>query len=73
MTRLEKLETLIEIEEGIKYFDNRIDDLEWSNEFGSGSHFVNIYNKNTNQIDTYTRCIKRLNERFSKLANTLNK
>ena len=71
MTRLEKLETLIKIEEGIEHFENQIAETKWSNEFGIGLEFKSINDKNTNRIHTYMMCIDRLNERFNKLAITL--
>ena len=71
MTRLEKLETLIELEEAIQVFENRIHEKEWSNEFGIGLELKSINDQNTNDIDTYKRGIIRLNERFNKLVNTL--
>ncbi len=66
MKRIEKLETLIKIEEGIQSFKNRIDESIWSNESGIGLEIKSINDKNTNDIDTYKRCIDRLNERFTK-------
>ncbi len=71
MERIEKLETLIKIQEAIQTFENRIDESQWSNKFGIGLEFKSINDKNTNNIDTYKRCIDRLNERFNKLVNTL--
>jgi hypothetical protein len=66
MDRIEKLELLIEIEEAIKHFENRIDELAWSNDFGAGLEYLNIRNKNTHNIEIYKMCIDRLNDRFSK-------
>ena len=71
MKRIEKLETLIKIEEGIEHFENQIAETKWSNEFGIGLEFKSINDKNTDRIDTYERCIDRLNERFSKQLLTL--
>ena len=71
MDRTEKLELLIEIEEAIKHFDNRIAETKWSNEFGIGLEFKSIFDKNTNRIHTYEMCIDRLNDRFSKQLLTL--
>ena len=71
MKRIEKLETLIKIEEGIKHFENQIAENKWSNEFGIGLEFKSINDKNTDRIHTYNMCIDRLNERFNKLVNTL--
>ena len=71
MKRQEKLELLIEIEESVQYFKNKIDEAEWSNQFGAGLEWNNINEKNTNDIDTFKKCIDRLNERFTKQLNTL--
>lgn len=71
MTRLEKLETLTQIDEYIKYYKDRIDEKKWSNEFGIGLQLQSIREINDHDIDIYTRCIARLNDRFRKLAITL--
>lgn len=71
MTTKETLETLILIEETMEYYDNKINELIWSNEFGAGQEFASIRNKNMHDIDISKRCMVRLNERFSKLVNTL--
>ena len=71
MKRQEHLELLIEIEEAIQYFENKIEVSTWSNEFGIGLEFKNINHKNTNDIHTYKKCIDRLNERFTKQLDTL--
>ena len=71
MKRQEKLELLLEIEEAIQHFEERIDSTAWSNEFGYGQEFRSMYEKNTNDIHTYKMCIDRLNERFTKQLNTL--
>ena len=71
MKRQEKLELLIEIEESVQYFKNKIDEAEWSNQFGAGLEWNNINDKNTNDIHTFKKCIDRLNERFTKQLNTL--
>lgn len=71
MKRQEKLELLIEIEESVQYFKNKIDEAEWSNQFGAGLEWNNINEKNTNDIHTFKKCIDRLNERFTKQLNTL--
>lgn len=73
MTRIEKLEMLTKIDESIKYYEKRIDDREWSNEFGVGQVMQSIRKLNDHDIDIYTRCIVRLNDRFRKLAKTLIK
>lgn len=71
MTRLEKLETLTTIDEYIKYYKDRIDEREWSNEFGVGQELQSIREINDHEIDIFTRCIERLNDRFRKLVLTL--
>jgi len=71
MKRQKKLELLIEIEESVQYFKNKIDEAEWSNQFGAGLEFKTISDKNTNDIHTFKKCIDRLNERFTKQLNTL--
>jgi len=72
MTRLEKLETLVKIEEGIQSFINRIEIAEEIIE-REGSYFREIRDIYTDKKDTYLMCIERLNQRFNKLVNTLNK
>ena len=42
MKRIEKLETLTTIDEYIKYYKGRIDEREWSNEFGAGLQLQSI-------------------------------
>ena len=71
MERIEKLETLIKIEEAIQHFENQIAETKWSNWFGIGLEFKSINDKNTDRIHTYNMCIDRLNQRFNKLVNTL--
>ena len=71
MNRKESLELLIEIQEAIEHFEQRIDDAEWSNAFGLGLEMPNIKNKNEHNIIIYGMCIGRLNERFTKQLNTL--
>ena len=71
MKRQEKLELLLEIEEAIQHFEERIDSTAWSNEFGYGQEFSSMYEKNTHNIEIYEMCIDRLNERFTKQLNTL--
>ena len=71
METIEKLELLIEIEQAIQHFENRINDLVWSNHFGSGLEFMTIRLKNTHNIEILEMCIDRLNERFTKQLNTL--
>ena len=71
MTRLQKLETLIKIEEAIQYYENQVHELVYSNQLGAGNMFISIRLKNTHAIEIYEMCIDRLNERFNKLVNTL--
>ena len=71
MKRKETLETLTQINEYIKYYKDRIDERQWSNEFGTGLQLQSIRKINDHDIDIYTRCIERLNDRFRKLAITL--
>ena len=71
MKRQEKLELLLEIEEAIQHFEERIDSTAWSNEFGYGQSYRSMYEKNTYNIEIYEMCIGRLNERFTKQLNTL--
>lgn len=70
MNRREKIECLLEIQEAVEYFERRI---EFSQETmdGYGGYFRELRDKYTDRIDTYERCIDRLNERFSKRLNTL--
>ena len=71
MERIEKLETLTTIDEYIKYYKDRIDERQWSNEFGAGLQLQSIRKINDHDIDIFNRCIDRLNDRFRKLAITL--
>jgi len=71
MNRREKIECLLEIQEAIESFENRIAETKWSNEFGTGLQLQSIRKINDHDIDIYTRCIERLNDRFRKLAITL--
>ena len=71
MKRIEKLETLIKIEEGIEHFENQIAETKWSNEFGGGEFFKSINDENTDRIHTYMMCIERLKERFNKILITI--
>ncbi len=68
MKRIEKLETLIKIEEGIQCFERLISLCQDTVNF---SYFREIKDKYTDKIHTYNMCIDRLNERFDKLVNTL--
>ena len=69
--RTEKLETLTQLDEYIKYYKDRIDERQWSNEFGAGLQLQSIRKINDHDIDIFNRCIDRLNDRFRKLAITL--
>ena len=71
MKRTETLELLIEIQEAIEHFEKRIDEAEWSNNFGIGLEYPNIKEKNTHNIIIYVMCLERLSERFTKQLNTL--
>ncbi len=68
MERIEKLETLIKIEEGIQCFERLISLCQDTVNF---SYFREIKDKYTDKIHTYNMCIDRLNQRFDKLVNTL--
>lgn len=68
MTRLEKLNQLTKIDETIKYYEKIIDDRQRSNKLGVGQVLQSIRQKNDHEIDIYTRCIARLNDRFRKLV-----
>lgn len=70
MTRLEKLETLVKIEEGIQSFQDRIEIAE-EIIVKEGSYFREIRDIYTDKKDTYERCIVRLEERLNKQLNTL--
>ena len=67
----ETLELLIEIQEAIEHFEKRIDEAEWSNNFGIGLEYPNNKEKNTHNIIIYVMCLERLSERFTKQLNTL--
>ena len=71
MERQETVNLLNKILDAIEHYEEIIDHCKWSNEFGGGSEFKSIRNKNTNNIHTYGMCIDRLNERFIKQLNTL--
>ena len=70
MTRIKKLEMLIQIEEGIKSFEDRIELKQESIESTLG-YFPELRDKYTDDIHTYMMCIKRLNERFNKILVTI--
>ena len=71
LNRREKLELLIEIEEAIDYFEERIDQAEWSLNFGSASVLKSMWEKAINEAHTYKMCIDRLNQRFENLKKLL--
>lgn len=66
MSRIKELEKLVQIEEGIQYYKDQIDELRWSNEFGGGREFPGIRKGNDHDIEIYSKCIARLNQRFHK-------
>jgi len=68
MKRLEKLETLIKIEEGIQSFERLISLCQDTVEL---TYFREIKDKYTDKIHTYMMCIERLKERFNKILITL--
>ena len=71
LNRREKLELLIEIEEAIEHFEERIDQAEWCLNFGSGLEWRHIWEKAINDAHTYKMCIDRLNQRFENLKKLL--
>jgi hypothetical protein len=68
MERIEKLETLIKIEEGIQSFERLISLCQDTVEL---TYFREIKDKYTDKIHTYMMCIERLKERFNKILITL--
>tara|TARA_R110002110_G_scaffold107847_11_gene269758 strand:- start:170 stop:385 length:216 start_codon:yes stop_codon:yes gene_type:complete len=70
MNRREKLECLLEIQEAIEFFERKI---EWAEESIDGflGQFKELRDRYTDNIDTYERCIDRLNQRFNKQLLTL--
>jgi hypothetical protein len=68
MERIEKLETLIKIEEGIQSFERLISLCQDTIEF---TYFREIKDKYTDKVHTYMMCIERLKERFNKILITL--
>ena len=68
MKRIEKLETLIKIEEGIQSFERLISLCQDTVEL---TYFREIKDKYTDKIHTYMMCIERLKERFNKILITL--
>ena len=70
MNRREKLECLLEIQEAVEFFERKIESAEESID-GFIGQFKELRDKYTDRIDTYERCIDRLNQRFSKRLKTL--
>ena len=68
MKRIEKLETLIKIEEGIQSFERLISLCQDTVEL---TYFREIKDKYTDKIHTYMMCRERLKERFNKILITL--
>ncbi len=69
-TRMEKLQILVGLEEGIQSFKDRIE-LKHDSINGCGGMFKELRDKYTDDIHTYKLCIKRLEQRFSKVRKTL--
>ena len=69
-TRMEKLQILVGLEEGIQSFKDRIE-LKHDSINGCGGTVKELRDKYTDDIHTYKLCIKRLEQRFSKVRKTL--
>ena len=69
-TRMEKLQILVGLEEGIQSFKDRIE-LKQDSINGQGGMFKENRDKWTDEIHTYKLCIKRLEQRFNKVRKTL--
>ena len=69
-TRMEKLQILVGLEEGIQSFKDRIE-LKQDSINGHGGMFKELRDKYTDDIHTYKLCIKRLEQRFNKVRKTL--
>ena len=69
-TRMEKLQILVGLEEGIQSFKDRIE-LKQDSINGCGGMFKETRDKWTDDIHTYKLCIKRLEQRFNKVRKTL--
>lgn len=69
-TRMEKLQILVGLEEGIQSFKDRIE-LKHDSINGCGGAFKELRDKYTDDIHTYKLCIKRLEQRFNKVRKTL--
>lgn len=69
-TRMEKLQILVGLEEGIQSFKDRIE-LKQDSIDGCGGYDRETRDKWTDDIHTYRMCIKRLEQRFNKVRKTL--
>ena len=69
-TRMEKLQILVGLEEGIQSFKDRIE-LKQDSINGCGGYDRATRDKWTDEIHTYKLCIKRLEQRFNKVRKTL--
>jgi len=69
-TRMEKLQILVGLEEGIQSFKDRIE-LKQDSIDGCGGTFKELRDKYFDEIHTYKLCIKRLEQRFNKVRKTL--
>ena len=79
-TRMEKLQILVGLEEGIQSFKDQIqlkkDTITHRKHFKKQYSFVPEFcedeiNECEHNIDIYERCIKRLEQRFNKVRKTL--
>jgi len=79
-TRMEKLQILVGLEEGIQSFKDQIqlkkDTITHRKNFNKRYFFVPLsfydeINECEHNIDIYERCIKRLEQRFNKVRKTL--
>tara|TARA_B100000900_G_scaffold299773_1_gene258323 strand:+ start:278 stop:496 length:219 start_codon:yes stop_codon:yes gene_type:complete len=69
-TRIDKLQTLIEIENSIETFRDKIE-LKQDSINGYSGQFRELRDKYTDDIYTYQMCIMRLQERFNKVLKTV--
>ena len=69
-TRMEKLQILVGLEEGIQSFKDRLE-LKQDSINGCGGYDRETRDKWTDEIHTYKLCIKRLEQRFNKVRKTL--
>jgi hypothetical protein len=65
---IKKHELCIEILEGISHFQNSIK-LKKDSITGIAGTFPELRSKYLDNIDTYKRCIKRLEQRYNKILN----